>query len=110
MDPTHASWSAIAVRSGPCCLCCCCCCRCLAAAQGLLDPKHLEDLTGLTELHRASEAALEAWASSDDEEGELGGVYAGAGAGSSLGEQRGAPTGAQPGAAAAEGEEDWEEL
>ncbi|EFN52000.1 hypothetical protein CHLNCDRAFT_37099 [Chlorella variabilis] len=78
--------------------------------QGLLDPKHLEDLTGLTELHRASEAALEAWASSDDEEGELGGVYAGAGAGSSLGEQRGAPTGAQPGAAAAEGEEDWEEL
>jgi hypothetical protein len=25
-------------------------------------------LTGLTELHRSSEAALEAWASSDDEE------------------------------------------
>ncbi|KAL4857490.1 Ubiquitin-like modifier-activating enzyme ATG7 [Chlorella vulgaris] len=36
--------------------------------QALTDPKHLEDLTGLTELHRSSEAALEAWASSDDEE------------------------------------------
>lgn len=40
--------------------------------QGLLDPKSLEDLTGLTELHAASEAALEAWEASDDEEGEAG--------------------------------------
>ncbi|PRW33020.1 ubiquitin-like modifier-activating enzyme ATG7 isoform X1 [Chlorella sorokiniana] len=38
--------------------------------QGLLDPKSLEDLTGLTELHAASEAALEAWEASDEEEQE----------------------------------------
>ena len=41
--------------------------------QGLLDPKSLEDLTGLTELHAASEAALEAWEASDEEEEQEGG-------------------------------------
>lgn len=40
--------------------------------QGLLDPKSLEDLTGLTELHAASEAALEAWEASDEEEEQEG--------------------------------------
>jgi hypothetical protein len=61
--------------------------------QGLLDPKHLEDLTGLTELHRSCEATLEAWASED--EGEEGGAEDGGGGG-------------KPAAPA--GEEDWEEL
>lgn len=42
----------------------------LCLPQGLLDPKSLEDLTGLTQLHAASEAALEAWEGSDEEEGE----------------------------------------
>lgn len=40
-----------------------------------MDPRSLEDLTGLTALHAASEAALEAWEASDEEaaaEGEGG--------------------------------------
>ena len=45
--------------------------------QGLLDPSTLEDLTGLTELHRASEASLEAWEASSEEE-EEGAVEGGA--------------------------------
>ncbi|KAL4422919.1 hypothetical protein ABPG75_009116 [Micractinium tetrahymenae] len=75
--------------------------------EGLLHPNMLEDLTGLTELHRASEAALEAWASSDDEEED------------ERGEGRGGMGGGAAAAAAAaeggcgeagDGEEDWEEL
>ncbi len=64
--------------------------------QGLLDPKSLEDLTGLTELHAASEAALEAWEASDEEEQQEAG---GGGAG-----QLGQPAGG------GSGDEEWCEL
>ena len=64
--------------------------------QGLMDPKHLEDLTGLTELHRSCEATLEAWASEDEGEERAA-------------EQGGSGDGGSKQAAAA-GEEDWEEL
>ena len=64
--------------------------------QGLLDPKSLEDLTGLTELHAASEAALDAWEASDEEEQQEAG---GGGAG-----QLGQPAGG------GSGDEEWCEL
>ena len=49
--------------------------------QGLLDPKSLEDLTGLTLLHAASEAAIEAWEGSDEEEGGVQAAGGGSGGG-----------------------------
>ncbi len=77
------------------------CLRLATWVQGLLDPTRLEDLTGLTELHKSSEAALQAWASSDEEEeGEEGEGEDGAGVGSSL---KTLPAGGA-------GEEEWEEL
>eukprot|EP00887_Chlorella_sp_A99_P000291 scaffold13.g291.t1 len=36
--------------------------------QGLRDPRSLEDLTGLSELHHASEAVVEGWSESEGEE------------------------------------------
>ena len=60
--------------------------------QGLADPKYLEDLTGLTALHEAGDAVLEAAWEDEDEEGGgsgSGGVGRGGGGG---------------------GEEDWTEL
>ncbi|PSC74928.1 ubiquitin-like modifier-activating enzyme ATG7 [Micractinium conductrix] len=71
--------------------------------EGLRDPTRLEDLTGLTELHRSSEALMEAWGSSDDEEdeGETGGEAGrGKGGGGDGGE----------GGGGGGGEEEWEEL
>jgi ubiquitin-like modifier-activating enzyme ATG7 len=70
--------------------------------QGLLSPASLEDLTGLTELHRASEAALEAWGSSDEEEGE------GEGEGGCQGGSK--PQNASSGDATAADGDEWEEL
>jgi hypothetical protein len=35
--------------------------------QAFRDPGYLEDLTGLTELHKAGEAAFDSWASSDED-------------------------------------------
>ncbi|KAL4451192.1 hypothetical protein ABPG77_009264 [Micractinium sp. CCAP 211/92] len=77
--------------------------------EGLLEPSSLEDLTGLTELHRSSEAALEAWASSDDGEEEEGqGSEGGSGGGRTA---TGATTATHSdGGGAGQREEDWEEL
>lgn len=78
---------------------------CLLLQQGLLDPRSLEDLTGLTELHRASEAALEAWASSDEDVGDAGPRNDAGGAAAGA-----AAAGASDDGEAGKGEEDWEEL
>lgn len=77
--------------------------------QGLLSPSSLENLTGLTELHKASEAALEAWASSDEEEEEGGqaGEYGSMGGGPATGV---AAAEGGSGVGAVGGEADWEEL